>query len=592
MFDIARAEVKNGATTIDEVVDNMRGGIPDIDRGRLVSSINEVMDSHVRAKSAFEKTLDRVKREARTDKALTEKIDELKKLLADEQLPAKKNKKPPTPTEAIAELREAVADLQSQLAKSKPAIAEKYSKQIKKYTEQLADNGVRLPAPKGSPLEATPELQKLRYERDKLHKEVRHKIARMKPKSIGGKVVEMGNSLRKAMTIGEFSNVGIQSIMTLAKNPGRTADNVRTMFKAFVDPVLAHNLTRQLESDLDIQRIHAATSQALITAPGGDFTQTEEAIQGSIADLFPERLRDVARTAVPERVRRFGNEFVDAFDRSYTTFANLQRYDVAKNLIQFTQNETPTAEELQYVGRTALTLTGRLPIQSLQQHAPVLNAAFFSFNNQVSKIATLGLHPVWSSGGTPAMRKAVVVDYYAKTLGAAALFYGAANLWWGDEDDFSLTFDPRSSDFGKIVKGNVRINPTGGLSQTLTFAARTISGQTRTLAGEVEDLRGPKKKFGRSNFVGQFLRGKLAPAPAQIMDWLSGERIDGSTPTVANTFASVGVPITYQDILDTMTSKDLNIPETLAVDTLAMFGVSVAVYADREKKKKSGKLVF
>jgi hypothetical protein len=189
------------------------------------------------------------------------------------------------------------------------------------------------------------------------------------------------------------------------------------------------------------------------------------------------------------------------------------------------------------------------------------------------------------------MRKHITTQYYGKTIAALAGMYATASLFYGDDDDFSLTFDPRSSDFGKIVLGDVRIDPLAGLAQTLRFGVQASTGQRVNAKGEVEDLRGPKAKFGRADIVSNFLRSKAAPGPGQVWDWIAGRRLDGSTPTVANTLGNIGMPITYGDIKDVLTSE-LNVPEKSALSIMSIFGLGVAVYEKREKEKKSGKLVF
>lgn len=67
-------------------------------------------------------------------------------------------------------------------------------------------------------------------------------------------------------------------------------------------------------------------------------------------------------------------------------------------------------------------------------------------------------------------------------------------------------FDPRSSDFGKIKIGRTRFDLSTGTAALITFAARVITGQTKTTT------TGKVKKQSWAKTVGNFLRGKSAPA--------------------------------------------------------------------------------
>jgi hypothetical protein len=79
--------------------------------------------------------------------------------------------------------------------------------------------------------------------------------------------------------------------------------------------------------------------------------------------------------------------------------------------------------------------------------------------------------------------------------------------------------DPRSSDFGKIRIGKLRLDPLAGLSQMVTFFARMVTGQTKSLStGEVSNLG--EGRFGRNRLavIGSFIRSKMSPAASALVD--------------------------------------------------------------------------
>lgn len=86
-----------------------------------------------------------------------------------------------------------------------------------------------------------------------------------------------------------------------------------------------------------------------------------------------------------------------------------------------------------------------------------------------------------------------------------------ALLWAGDEDDnrdfgefMQSTFDPRSSDFGKIVVGTTRFDITTGTAALITLMSRITTRKT-------VDLSGVERDTNWSDVVSKFLEGKASP---------------------------------------------------------------------------------
>ena len=80
--------------------------------------------------------------------------------------------------------------------------------------------------------------------------------------------------------------------------------------------------------------------------------------------------------------------------------------------------------------------------------------------------------------------------------------------WW---DRFWSAYEMRSSDFGKIVLGDTRIDVSAGLDGLITLAARVVSGKTVSISGV-------KREKNWSDVIGAFTEGKLSPAARVVMD--------------------------------------------------------------------------
>ena len=80
--------------------------------------------------------------------------------------------------------------------------------------------------------------------------------------------------------------------------------------------------------------------------------------------------------------------------------------------------------------------------------------------------------------------------------------------WW---ERFFSAYELRSSDFGKIVWGDTRIDVSAGLDGLLTLAARVVTGKTVSISGV-------KREKNWSDVMGAFTEGKLSPAARVVID--------------------------------------------------------------------------
>ena len=180
--------------------------------------------------------------------------------------------------------------------------------------------------------------------------------------------------------------------------------------------------------------------------------------------------------------------------------------------------------------------------------------------------------------GRVELSRAAVAKEYARVIISGYLLWKTAQMFSDDDAD---TTNPTSSDFGKIVRGNTRIDPWGGHQQVGVLVARAITGKTTSIEGKERnnDLGAVIINFGRN---------KLRPDWGAL--WNAYEiyiekPMPGRPETYAEVVASMYTPMSLRDIVDIM--RDRGMTEGAIIEALAMFGAGVSVYGDEQETRSS-----
>ena len=135
-----------------------------------------------------------------------------------------------------------------------------------------------------------------------------------------------------------------------------------------------------------------------------------------------------------------------------------------------------------------------------------------------------------------------------------------------DEDDFKVETDPRSTDFGKIRKGDTRYDIWGGFQQYVRLLSQFLSGSAKSSkTGVVRKLDG-QGIFGttRMDIVTRFIRGKFAPVPAGIANIGYGKDMIGNEVEVGDEVGKFITPLVIKDMVSAMKIKDIfDVKQTL-----------------------------
>ena len=235
--------------------------------------------------------------------------------------------------------------------------------------------------------------------------------------------------------------------------------------------------------------------------------------------------------------------------RAYTGMAIKLRTELADRLLADAAaagQDVHDAQFLQELGHFINGITGRgkFPHRVLEEGSPLLSAIFFSPRLMASRLQML--NPIHYVTGNSFVRKQYIkagLRFYgtmATILAAIKFFVPGA----------SVTFNPRSSDFGKVKLGNNRIDMGGGFNQFIHLFGEIYTGQKiNTTTGQVQSLgHGFGQKTRMDAFI-NFMEGKLSPSSGIVKDWASDSdpKHLGQGFNTWDEFTSHMVPLIAQD---------------------------------------------
>jgi len=198
------------------------------------------------------------------------------------------------------------------------------------------------------------------------------------------------------------------------------------------------------------------------------------------------------------------------------------------------------------------SMTGRGKTGLTEKQSAFVNVMFFSVKFLKSNVDTLTAHQ-FDSKATPFTKKQAAKNLVRIAGGTAAILTLAAML---SDDDDTVDWDPRSSNFGKIKIGDTRFDVTGGMAGLVTLVARMIptmhDGEwgfwsKSGTSGSFSNLT--STEYGARNAMDvftDFWEGKLSPFTRLFVDRWKGEMFGGEEVTVVNQAKGIFTPIIIQ----------------------------------------------
>ena len=437
---------------------------------------------------------------------------------------------------------------------------------------------------------SNPEINAARAKRDALKRrfhemEMKNRIANWDTsQKIWSGMKEIIGFPRAMQTMLDFSAVLRQGAFIVAGHPIRSAKQIPNMWKATFSEEERNRQTQEIYSRPNAVSGLYQRAGLYIAEHGPNLSQREEVYINKWIEKVP-----ILKHAYK------GSE------RAYTSFLNHLRADAFDALVStmVADGKNPTDEEARALAYFVNNATGRGSAFGMQQNAEAMSALFYSPRYLTSRFVMLAGAPLWATDkgslgrvrrNSAATRKLIALEYGRYLLGMATVLglHAAAQAAFGDEDEEWFGTDPRSTDFGKIILGNTRIDWWAGFQQVGVLAARIATRTKVTQSGKEVDIWGEGSSYGNDGgaVFWQFLTSKLSPPAGLALgfgatgkDFKGDPLVTGDPIADANkAFVNNMAPFSLQTIYEVM--GEHGIAHGAALSALAVLGVGISVHKD------------
>ena len=232
-------------------------------------------------------------------------------------------------------------------------------------------------------------------------------------------------------------------------------------------------------------------------------------------------------------------------------------------------------KELEAIANFVNAATGRGSIGAAEKYAQELSTIFFAPKLTASRWQMLMGQPLYQGSVRSRM---IIAGEYGKYLAGLATLYGLAKL-----SGAQVTWNPRSTDFGKIRFGENRIDPLAGLGKHAVFAARIITGKFEGVSGKSEPIYDDKGRNNVGDIFERYVRSTLSPLYGTAVTLATGRGIDGK-PYNASDIPYDLLPLSARDIYEQYRDND---PLTAtAMSLLSVHGAGIDTYEQRRMTRE------
>lgn len=379
----------------------------------------------------------------------------------------------------VSALKKEIGELE-RLLRTEDAIAD--------LEEQLRTGDFKVSAPEERIIKNA-ELEAALVKRQQLRREVNNEIEKLKANTLA-RAVEGGANLARALKVtadmGALLRQGVFQLSRLAfTDPAKAASIVANGVRAFFSQYSADAI------DIAIRRHE------------NQLERDRAGLHLSSLDATPTAREEMFSSNLIERIPVLG-EIAKASNRNMTTVLNLLRADAFDRILASHPTATPAQKKA--LAEWINISTGRGNLGKFSRAGKTLAQAFFAPRFFVSRFQVFS-HPM-KHIKDPVVRKEIAKDWLA-FLGAGTTALMLAALAGAE-----VGLDPESSDFGKIVWGDTRIDVWGGLQQPARLSILPLLA-TLDSAG----IRETQKQIDLIDAGRRFLSYKLSPAvtlPAEL----------------------------------------------------------------------------
>jgi len=267
---------------------------------------------------------------------------------------------------------------------------------------------------------------------------------------------------------------------------------------------------------------------------------------------------------------------VNMSERAYNAYLNSVRAECFDSLLEAMKavgNSKVTQKEMKAIANYINVATGRGSIGAAEKYAKELSTVFFAPKLTASRWQFIFGQPLYQ--GT-ARSRMILAGEYGKYLAGLGTLYGLAKMSGAE-----ITWNPQSTDFGKIRYGENRIDPLSGLGKHAVFAARIITGQFQGASGKSESIYDDKGRNNWDDITKRYFRSTLSPLYGTAYTLAEGRGIDGK-PYDAGAIPYELLPLSVRDIYEQYRDND---PLTAtAMSLISLHGGGIDTYEKKEPR--------
>lgn len=267
---------------------------------------------------------------------------------------------------------------------------------------------------------------------------------------------------------------------------------------------------------------------------------------------------------------------VNLSERAYNAYLNSVRSDSFDSLLEALKSVSGrdvTEKELKAIANYINVATGRGSIGAAEKYAKELSTIFFAPKLTASRWQFLLGQPLYEGSARSRM---ILAGEYGKYLAGLGTLYGLSKMAGA-----KVTWDPRSTDFGKIRFGENRIDPLSGLGKHAVLAARVITGQFTGASGRSESIYDNKGRNNWDDITQRYARSTLSPLYGTALTLATGRGIDGK-PYRASDIPYDLLPLSARDVYEQY--RDNPAGTATAMSLLSLHGAGIDTYEKRERR--------
>lgn len=484
--------------------------------------------------------------------------------------------------------------------------------------------------------------QKAIFEKEKHIFELKN---RSKLRKLGTGIVNIIGITRLLKAGGEFSQVLVQQgFLTpemLVRQPKEFFKAMYKLGKAFISPDSAKRYEAEMKSD----PLYPLMQKTKLSLTGTDhrldaqeenyqldlITDTWNMIGEKLGDKKVKTIQGLIKSALgmtltESDVKSIGQQFKESspwkmFERGAVSYSNhikmVKFAQGVKELQKQGKDPINDIEDYKKVAKYVNTFSGRANLGKAEMISKDAALLIFSLRNWYSQLqqlspvfySNLGDAKQWKNVKSlsdlknikPTVAQKMAVKSFMTSVIAITSFKVAFMAWANsmsddDEEKWTLETDPRSSDFGKLRKGNKTFDLWHGLNGLLVFYSRLFTQETKsTKSGEIKPLG---KGFGTPNsfeLAVRYASNKLAPSAGYVARLAqTHEEVDPSTgekyrvDPFGNVYGEkemkdLFVPI-YWSAVNEIRKEDPDVYETFLA-SIGILGMSVGTDPKGEKFK-------